>query len=55
MGTLENACDDATGKCNCKHGFKGDMCEICPNGPVLELDENGVASNSCYSSTDQGK
>ena len=55
VGSLENACDDVTGKCNCKQGFKGDMCEICPNALVLELDEYGVASNSCYSSTVQGK
>ena len=55
VGSLENACDDVTGKCNCKQGFKGDMCEICPNELVLELDKYGVASNSCYSSTEQGK
>ena len=54
MGSLENRCDDVNGKCKCKSGFKGDKCEICPDGLVLDIDGNGISTKRCQMETIQG-
>lgn len=38
MGSLKGKCDEFTGKCQCKSGFSGDKCEICPDGSKALLD-----------------
>ena len=53
-GSLEHICDDAIGKCACKPGFKGDKCEICPDGLVLILNEDGTSANDCHSGNNNG-
>ena len=34
--------------------FKGDKCEICPDGLVLILNEDGTSSNDCLSENNKG-
>ena len=38
MGSDKGLCDEYTGKCQCKSGFSGDKCEICPDGSKTLLD-----------------
>ena len=38
MGSDEGKCDPYTGKCQCKPGFSGDKCQICPDGSETLLD-----------------
>ena len=38
MGSDKGQCDEYTGKCQCKSGFSGEKCEICPDGSKSLLD-----------------
>ena len=53
-GSLKDGCDDFDGKCRCKQGFKGEKCEICPNGKALKLDEEGYSVENCFQGDIQG-
>ena len=53
-GSFKDGCDDFDGKCQCKQGFKGDKCEICPNGKALELDEEGYSVENCFQGDSEG-
>ena len=53
-GSFEDSCDDVTGKCRCLQGFKGDKCEVCPNGKVLVLGDGGKSDETCQPREHQG-
>ena len=46
MGSDKGLCDEYNGKCQCKSGFSGDKCEICPDGSKSLLD--GCPNSKCY-------
>ena len=45
MGSEKGKCDAYIGKCQCKTGFSGDKCEICPDGSQASLD--GCLNRKC--------
>ena len=46
MGSHKGKCDEYTGKCQCKPGFSGEKCEICPDGSKALLD--GCPNSECF-------
>jgi hypothetical protein len=42
MGSQKSDCDPETGRCNCKTGFSGEKCQICPDGTLTNV--TGCAS-----------
>ena len=37
VGSESSACDAQTGECACKPGFRGDKCNICPDGTLANV------------------
>ena len=53
MGSEKGKCDAYIGKCQCKPGFSGDKCEICPDGSQATLD--GCLNRKCKKKIKEGK
>ena len=48
QGSVATTCDSQTGACECKPGFGGDKCNVCPDGMLV-----GVAG--CKNNDDGGR
>ena len=35
QGSVGTTCDSQTGACECKPGFGGDKCNVCPDGMLV--------------------
>lgn len=53
IGSARNDCEQMSGKCSCKPGYKGIKCDLCPDGSTVEYYGCPTVSNTTCSDDSQ--